>query len=302
MAGEKILIVDDEEDVCALLARILKPHGFEIRTADGPDAALQTLEEFKPDLLITDIRMPGMDGVELARFVKELSPHTGIIIMTAYATADTAIDSLRLGADDYLKKPIKLDELAGAVRSALEKRHGKTDKQGIVTERGSESPDRDKARRDGISHGASQFRTATAPHAGPPRPDVQPPRPETIHLAAATQTARERSSPSTISIRTFPFLIGREHFGSEGPTEAGLDLVIRDEPPFQVSRSHCAIERRADGCCARDLNSRLGTIVNGEPIGAHMPAVMADLKPGRNTVVLGNDRSPYVFSVFLKKS
>ena len=88
MAQERILIVDDEEDIRVLLSRILKPHGFQVKTASDPASALETIEDFQPQLLITDINMPGMTGVELARVVRKLSPHTAIIVITAYANTE----------------------------------------------------------------------------------------------------------------------------------------------------------------------------------------------------------------------
>jgi len=301
MAGAKILIVDDEEDVRALLSRMLKPHGFEVETASGPDDALKTLEAFQPDLLITDIKMPGMDGVELARVVKKLSPQTGVIVMTAYATADSAIDSLRLGVDNYIKKPIKLDELADAVRTALDRRHGQTDTSRPSAKRRVQSPERGAGRRRGVAGGVDgQLSTATGPRARSGAIPTGKPQHSPIHLVAATPTARERSSPSTASITVLPFHFGRESYGVEGGPKSGTDLTVRDEPPFQVSRDHCAIEQQDDGYYVRDLNSRLGTIVNGERIGLRARDLMAPLKPGQNTLVLGNKRSPFVFGVFVK--
>jgi len=122
MANEKILIVDDEEDVCHIIACMLATQGFETATADGPERALESLAAFRPALVLTDIKMPGTDGLELARQIKEVSPDTSIITITGYASIDSAIQSLRAGVDDYIKKPIELGQLVTAVRSALGKR------------------------------------------------------------------------------------------------------------------------------------------------------------------------------------
>ncbi|NOZ19561.1 MAG: response regulator [Planctomycetes bacterium] len=299
MTGERILIVDDEEDVRALLSRILRPHGFDVKTAEGPETALKALEAFQPDLLITDIKMPGMDGVELARVVKKLSPRTGVIIMTAYATVDSAIDSLRLGVDNYIKKPIQLDELAEAVRTALDKRRSASDGADMGSE---PRHGQDVRRAEAPGSARSRSRATARPQAGSQAPEAPKRPPGVIHLAAATPTARERSSPPTVLVRAFPFYLGREPYGMEDGPISNTDLTIQDEPPFQVSRRHCSIEQEADGYCICDVNSRLGTIVNGERIGPRMPVAAAPLKPGKNTLVLGGRRSPFVFSVLVKGS
>jgi len=122
MEAEKILIVDDEEGVRQIVSRMLETQGFQTETVDGPESALKALPKFAPDLVLTDIKMPGMDGVELARRVKQASPNTSLIMITGYASVDSAIESLKLGVEDYIKKPIEMEQLIAAVRGALDKR------------------------------------------------------------------------------------------------------------------------------------------------------------------------------------
>lgn len=121
MAGEKILIVDDEEGLRRLLVRVLGKEGFQaVAVPSGSEAlALVAGEDF--DLVITDIQMPGMNGLELMRRLKEFDAGLPVIVMTAYGTVENAVEALRIGAYDYLTKPFESDELRLTVAKALER-------------------------------------------------------------------------------------------------------------------------------------------------------------------------------------
>lgn len=121
MAGEKILIVDDEEGLRRLLVRVLGKEGFQaVAVGSGNEALVQIAgEDF--DLVITDIQMPGMNGLELMRRLKAFDSVLPVIVMTAYGTVENAVEALRIGAYDYLTKPFESDELRLTVAKALER-------------------------------------------------------------------------------------------------------------------------------------------------------------------------------------
>ncbi len=118
----RILVVDDEPSMRELLQIVLRREGYEVLLAENGRAALATLERQPVDVLISDIKMPDMSGVEVLREAKRLDADLVGIMVTAYASTDTAVEALRLGAYDYLTKPFDVDELKAKVRNALERR------------------------------------------------------------------------------------------------------------------------------------------------------------------------------------
>jgi DNA-binding NtrC family response regulator len=114
-----ILVVDDEKMVRSPLARNLASAGYEVREASSADEALQLLSTAGVDLVITDIRMPGTDGIELLRRAKATSPDLEVIVMTAYASVETAVDAMKSGARDYITKPFTRDEVLLRVERVL---------------------------------------------------------------------------------------------------------------------------------------------------------------------------------------
>lgn len=121
MAGEKILIVDDEEGMRRLLARVLSREGYEANAVGGGAEALQLIAAEKYDLVITDIKMPGMGGLELLQEIKSYDPALPIIVITAYGTVESAVQALRSGAYDYITKPFETDEIKLTVAKAFER-------------------------------------------------------------------------------------------------------------------------------------------------------------------------------------
>jgi len=122
--NEKILVIDDEPDILKTLEMTLSQEGYHVTTATGGEAALEIFRRQTFELVITDMRMPGMDGIEVIRQVKDLDPDVEAIVLTGYATLENAVLSLRnVGAFDYLTKPLEnIDEIFMAVEKALEKR------------------------------------------------------------------------------------------------------------------------------------------------------------------------------------
>jgi DNA-binding NtrC family response regulator len=118
----RILIVDDEADSSSALAQLLRDRGYVVETARDGFKALPKLKEFAPDLLLTDLRMPGMDGLSLMRRARELDPDSVTVVMTAYGALDTAMAAMRHGAIDYVTKPIHVEDLLRVIEPVLERR------------------------------------------------------------------------------------------------------------------------------------------------------------------------------------
>jgi two-component system response regulator PilR (NtrC family) len=122
VAEARILVVDDERSMRDLLAIALRQVGYDVSLADGGEAAVAALDADAFDLVITDLRMRRMDGLAVLRAVKERSPRTVVLMITAYASTETAVEAMKLGAYDYVTKPFKLDELRMTVEKALERK------------------------------------------------------------------------------------------------------------------------------------------------------------------------------------
>lgn len=118
----KLLVVDDDAGVRVLLARILGGGCYDLREAESGEAALEALAGEGADLVLSDLQMPGMNGLELLQRVKALDDTTGFIILTGAGTLENAVEALRLQADDYLLKPFNVDEVELSVRRALSHR------------------------------------------------------------------------------------------------------------------------------------------------------------------------------------
>lgn len=119
---DRILIVDDEEVICSILARRLTGEGYFCVTANNGRGALNHFYKETFSLIISDIKMPEMDGLELLRNVKAVQPNMMFIIMTAYPEIEMAVEAMRLGAYDFIIKPVDLDFVVLSVKKALEKK------------------------------------------------------------------------------------------------------------------------------------------------------------------------------------
>jgi len=128
MANEKILIVDDEKNVRLTLAQSLEPIGYHISTATNGEEALRLLEADTFDLILSDLKMPKMDGMEFLHRVIDLHPEIRVVIISAYGTVNTAVEAMKSGATDFVQKPINflqkpfnLNEIREVVHDALER-------------------------------------------------------------------------------------------------------------------------------------------------------------------------------------
>jgi two-component system response regulator PilR (NtrC family) len=118
----KILVVDDEKSMRDFLSIMLNKEGYEVSTAGNGEDALRAVQAEIFDLVITDVKMPRMDGLEVLKMVKDVSPETVVLMITAFATTETAVEAMKLGAYDYITKPFKVEEIKLVIRKALEKR------------------------------------------------------------------------------------------------------------------------------------------------------------------------------------
>jgi DNA-binding NtrC family response regulator len=118
----RILIVDDEVNARTALAEILRDEGYAVETAADGFKALPKLDEFEPDVLLTDLKMPGMDGLELMRKAAERDQDCVVVVMTAYGAVDTAVKAMREGAADYVTKPVNVEELSIVLQREIERR------------------------------------------------------------------------------------------------------------------------------------------------------------------------------------
>jgi len=118
----RILVVDDEPAIRSGLAEVLREEGYEVDEAGDAQSALTRLRDELVDLICTDVRMPGMDGLELVERVKRESPETEVIVITGFASLQSAVDAVKRGAEDYLAKPFDLDEVRLTVKRTLEKK------------------------------------------------------------------------------------------------------------------------------------------------------------------------------------
>ena len=122
VAGAKVLVVDDQKNMRATTAMILRDGGYAVAEAEDGRAALQLVAAETFDVVLTDLRMGQMDGLEVLRGTIETSPTTQVIVMTAYGTIESAVEAIRRGAYDYVAKPFKEDELLLRVAKAVERR------------------------------------------------------------------------------------------------------------------------------------------------------------------------------------
>src|SRR4029078_4276526 len=114
----RVLVVDDEPQITRVLKTVLSSQGYQVRTAAEGESALSNFKEWSPELVITDLYMPHMDGIELCRRIREVSA-VPIIVLSVKGEEKSKVEALDSGADDYVTKPFGIDELMARVRAAL---------------------------------------------------------------------------------------------------------------------------------------------------------------------------------------
>jgi two-component system OmpR family response regulator len=118
-AAARVLVVDDEPNICALLAATLRLTGFEVRVAGGGHEALVIAEEFEPDLVILDVMMPDLNGLEVAQRLRQSGRSVAVLFLTARDAVEDRISGLAAGGDDYVAKPFHLEEVVLRIRAIL---------------------------------------------------------------------------------------------------------------------------------------------------------------------------------------
>jgi len=131
---KRILVVDDEPAIVSLLSTILREKGWNVTEASSGTEGIEKLERGQFDVILTDLVMPGESGIDLLRAAKEIHPDVEVILMTGYATADTAIEAMRRGAFHYIGKPLKADEMLNLVEKACAQRRLTRENQFLKSE------------------------------------------------------------------------------------------------------------------------------------------------------------------------
>lgn len=122
IAPQRVFFIDDEPAVCAAVARVLRGVGIEVDCFDDPATCLAKMRSQECDLLITDLKMPEMDGIELLEEVKRLTPWIPVLVISAYGDIPAAVRAIKAGAADFIEKPLNKSEFVGKVKSMLEER------------------------------------------------------------------------------------------------------------------------------------------------------------------------------------
>ena len=130
--AEKIILVDDEKRMCDSLSALLSDDGYNVEAYQSSEMAAGKIRVGKVDLVVTDIKMPGIDGIELLKIVKEVDEDIPVILMTGYASLDSAVEAVSRGAYDYLMKPIEFSQFELAVKRALDKRRSIIEKRHLL--------------------------------------------------------------------------------------------------------------------------------------------------------------------------
>jgi two-component system response regulator AtoC len=117
----RVLVVDDEENIRLVLRTLLRKHGYEVEVADNGETALALVESFGPDVILTDVRMPKLGGLDLLATLRAKQSPATVIVMSAYGNVDLALEAMKAGAYDYVGKPFKPDEIVLALRKAEER-------------------------------------------------------------------------------------------------------------------------------------------------------------------------------------
>src|ERR1700755_1648305 len=117
----RVLVVDDEENIRLVLRTLLRKHGYEVEVADSGESALALVDTFGPDVILTDVKMPKMGGLDLLATLKAKGNDATVIVMSAYGNVDMAIEAMKAGAYDYVQKPFKAEEVLLTLRKAEER-------------------------------------------------------------------------------------------------------------------------------------------------------------------------------------
>ena len=116
----RILVADDNQKLCEILNNVLSERGYNVEIANDGKTAVEKAHQEYFDIVLTDLRMPKLDGIEVLKNIKEISPTTTVIIVTAYGTVENAVEAMRIGAFDYVLKPFSAEEIDIKIKRAIE--------------------------------------------------------------------------------------------------------------------------------------------------------------------------------------
>lgn len=125
MAGSRVLLVDDEVIFTRNMSKLLMFRGYTVTAVNSGDAAIRELEQNSFDVIVLDLKMPGMDGITTLREIMKLGLFTETLILTGHGSIDSALEAMKIGAYDYLTKPCEIDELVAKIEAAGAKKEGK---------------------------------------------------------------------------------------------------------------------------------------------------------------------------------
>lgn len=117
-----VLVVDDEDEFREMTSKILTKRGLDVKSAESGEKALEILEHSRTDVVLLDVKMPGMDGIETLKHIRNLKPLVEVVLLTGHASVESGIEGMKLGAFDYLMKPIETDPLLAKLDEAYEKK------------------------------------------------------------------------------------------------------------------------------------------------------------------------------------
>ena len=140
MTTAKVLLVDDEEAFVISNAKLLSKRGYDVRTALEGRTALQLLAEQEVEVVVLDVKMPGMDGITVLTEIKKRFPLVEVIMLSGQATFEAAVEGINLGAGDYLMKPCQITELVRKIEEAREKRKINEEKRRYLGKTGKDGP------------------------------------------------------------------------------------------------------------------------------------------------------------------
>jgi two-component system, response regulator RegA len=129
MKDAKILLVDDEVVFANNMSKLLNRRGYQVTTVNSGDAGLQALRENSFDVMVLDLKMPGMDGIATLREMRKLKLSTEVLVLTGHGSIDTALEAIQLGAYDYLTKPCEIGDLVSKIEAAFQRKN-RSEKKG----------------------------------------------------------------------------------------------------------------------------------------------------------------------------
>jgi DNA-binding NtrC family response regulator len=122
MKSAKVLLVDDEETFANNIAKLMSKRGFEVKTVYNGESAIQALNEFDFDVIVLDLKMPGLDGLATLKLIKLKKPEVEVIILTGHGSMESGIDGIQMGAFDFIMKPVRFDDLHEKIREAYQRK------------------------------------------------------------------------------------------------------------------------------------------------------------------------------------